>query len=158
MAAQQLPHFAKGDFKLWLRKFKNNCTLFHIPEQEKLLTVAQFLDGDAAKWHNDLLYNKWDEWRKAAIKQFVPQEAKPITQLCSIKLSSYTSFGDLITAFWHFFKSTLDEQNEDLNADKAEAANICFDKFYGIPFLQYALPEVYTCFLRQEGPNNLGDA
>ncbi|KAJ9054394.1 hypothetical protein DSO57_1015210 [Entomophthora muscae] len=61
MAAQQLPHFAKGNFKLWLRKFENHCTLFCVPEQEKLLTVAQFLDGDAAKWHNALLYNKWDE-------------------------------------------------------------------------------------------------
>ncbi|KAJ9062716.1 hypothetical protein DSO57_1007886 [Entomophthora muscae] len=128
-----------------------------IKQKEKLITVAQFLDGDAAKWHNDLLYNKGVEWRKAAIKQFVPCEAKPITQLCSNKLSSYTIFGDLITAFWRLVKHALDEQNEDLNVNEAEAATICFNKFYGIPFLQDVLPAVYACFLRQEGPNNLED-
>ncbi|KAJ9089673.1 hypothetical protein DSO57_1010376 [Entomophthora muscae] len=56
IAAQQLPHYAKGDFKLWLCKFENHCTLFRVPDNEKLLTVAQFLDGEAAKWHKDLSY------------------------------------------------------------------------------------------------------
>ncbi|KAJ9090387.1 hypothetical protein DSO57_1003120 [Entomophthora muscae] len=55
-------------------------------------------------------------------------------------------------------RRTLDEQNEDLNADKAESVTICFDKFYRIPFLQDALPAVYTRFLHQEGPENLEDA
>ncbi|KAJ9090284.1 hypothetical protein DSO57_1004189 [Entomophthora muscae] len=72
MAAQQLSHFAKGDFKLWLRKFESHCTHFCRPKEEKLLTVAQFLDRGAAKWHNNLSHANWDKWRKAAIKQSVP--------------------------------------------------------------------------------------
>ncbi|KAJ9068473.1 hypothetical protein DSO57_1028310 [Entomophthora muscae] len=158
MAAQQLPHYAKGDFKLWLCKFKNHCTLFRVPDNEKLLTVSQFLDVEAAKWHDNLLYKDWEDWRKAAIKQFVPREAKPLTQLCSIKLSLYNSFPEFITAFHRLVKCTLDEQNVDLNDDKAEAATSRFDKYYGILFLQDALPAIYARFLCQEGPNNLEDA
>ncbi|KAJ9055179.1 hypothetical protein DSO57_1006806 [Entomophthora muscae] len=45
MAAQQLPHYPKGDFKLWLCKFENHCILFRVPDIENLLTVSQFLDG-----------------------------------------------------------------------------------------------------------------
>ncbi|KAJ9057633.1 hypothetical protein DSO57_1020626 [Entomophthora muscae] len=158
MAAQQLPHYAKGDFKLWLHKFKNHSNLFRVPDNEKLLTVSQFLDGEAAKWHDDLSYKDWEDWRKAAIKQFVPCEAKPLTQLRSIKLSLHNSFPEFITAFHRLVKRTLDEQNEDLNDAKAEAATSCFDKYYGIPFLQDALPAIYARFLRQEGPENLEDA
>ncbi|KAJ9050965.1 hypothetical protein DSO57_1009053 [Entomophthora muscae] len=158
MAAQQLPHYAKGDFKLWLCKFKNHFTLFRVPDNEKLLTVAQFLDDEAAKWHNNLSYKDWDDWRKAAIKQFVPCEAKPLTLLRFIKLSLYNIFPEFITAFCKLVKQTLDKQNEDLNDNKAKVAISCFDKYYGIPFLQDALLAIYACFLHQEGPENLADA
>ncbi|KAJ9069103.1 hypothetical protein DSO57_1021888 [Entomophthora muscae] len=141
MAAQQLPHYAKGDFKLWLCKFESHCTLFRVPDNEKRLKVAQFLDGEAAKWHDNLSYKDWGDWCKAAIKQFVPCEAKPLTQLRSIKLSLYNN-----------------EQNEDLNDNKAKAATSRFDKYYGILFLQDALPAIYACFLCQESPDNLEDA
>ncbi|KAJ9088069.1 hypothetical protein DSO57_1026817 [Entomophthora muscae] len=146
MVAQQLPHYAKGDFKLWLCKFKNHCTLFRVPDNVKLLTVSQFLDGEAAKWHDNLSYKDWEDW------------PKPLTQLRSIKLSSYNSFPEFITAFCRLVKRTLNVQNEDLNDDKAKAATSCFDKYYGILFLQDALLAIYACFLCQEGPDNLKDA
>ncbi|KAJ9071361.1 hypothetical protein DSO57_1037681 [Entomophthora muscae] len=79
-------------------------------------------DSEDAKWHNNLSYEEWDNWRKAAIKQFVPYKAKPLTQLCSIKLRLLV-------------KKMLDEKNEDLNEDEAEAATSQFDKYYDIPFL-----------------------
>ncbi|KAJ9048028.1 hypothetical protein DSO57_1039093 [Entomophthora muscae] len=144
MAAQQLPHYSKGDFKLWLCKFENHCTLFCVLDNEKLLTVSQFLDGEAAKWHNNLSYEEWDNWQKTVIKQFVPCKAKPLTLLCSIKLSLYNSFSEFITAFQRLVKKTLEEQNENLDRDEAEVATSWFNKYYGIPFLQDSLPSIYA--------------
>ncbi|KAJ9070096.1 hypothetical protein DSO57_1011927 [Entomophthora muscae] len=111
---------------------------------EMLSTVSQFLDSEAAKWHNNLSYEEWDNWQKAAIKQFVPCKAKPLTLLCSIKLTLYNSFSEFIKAFQRLVKNTLEEQNEDLDGDEAEASTSWFNKYYGIPFLQDALPSIYA--------------
>ncbi|KAJ9072717.1 hypothetical protein DSO57_1024338 [Entomophthora muscae] len=97
-------------------------------------------DSEDAKWHNNLSYEEWDNWRKAAIKQFVPYKAKPLKQLCSIKLSLLV-------------KKMLDEKNEDLNEDEAEAANPGCSTFYlrliPLPGRPQYLEDAYNYILTQ---------
>ncbi|KAJ9082206.1 hypothetical protein DSO57_1006651 [Entomophthora muscae] len=76
-ASQNVGRFSGKGFRAWLYSFKDYCDSFSLSDAARLKEVGSKLCNDACIWHQDMLFDTWEEWKLEAKKQLIGHKPDP---------------------------------------------------------------------------------
>ncbi|KAJ9072639.1 hypothetical protein DSO57_1025272 [Entomophthora muscae] len=98
-ASQSVGTFSGKGFRVWLYSFEDYCDAFNLPDLSRLREVGSKLCNDAHIWHQDMLFETWEERKVEARKRFIGYEPDPRHLLNQVKISQFTSLQPFIVKF-----------------------------------------------------------
>ncbi|KAJ9072302.1 hypothetical protein DSO57_1028920 [Entomophthora muscae] len=111
-ASQSVGNFSGNVFRAWLYSFEDYCDTFNLPDATCLKEVGSKLCDNARIWHQDMLFNTWDEWKAEAKKRFISYEPDPHHLLNQVKINQFTSLWPFIVKFQEYANKVLAQQTK----------------------------------------------
>ncbi|KAJ9051964.1 hypothetical protein DSO57_1038903 [Entomophthora muscae] len=90
-SSQAVGTFSCKEFRAWLYSFEDYCDAFNLPDSARLREVGSKLHNNAHVWHQDMLFETWEEWKTEARKCFIGYEPDSHHLLNQTKINQFTT-------------------------------------------------------------------
>ncbi|KAJ9055288.1 hypothetical protein DSO57_1005394 [Entomophthora muscae] len=106
-ASQTVGTFSGKGFRAWFYYFEDYCDTFSLLDAARLKEVGSKLCYDAHIWHQDMLFDTWEEWKVEAKKKFIGHKPEPQHLLIQIKISQFSALQPFIVKFQEYTNKVL---------------------------------------------------